>query len=545
MNPMSRQLKFSLLFLLCLYGVYAALMVWDSSFVIAGKRWFCLLDDPMISMRYARNLASGLGLVWNAGERVEGITNPGWTAIMALVHLVESDRSRTSLYIQVLALLCNVVTISIVFAVAWKISGGKILSTVVASFLVAFYYPVNYWSLLGMETSLLTAMVTGAVAIGIRCLEREQFPWSVYLLLGAATIVRIDVAVPLVIVSGYLMWRQSPNLRWRHLACLAATLLVFVGGQTLARLIYYGYPFPNTYYLKMTGFPIVYRMVRGALVTVESLACIYWPVAAVTAAGFVFLIIKHRGLPRRLSAPAIPNARNYFLPAMLVVGQVAYSIYVGGDAWEYGIYCNRFLIIVFPMMALLWAAGLNCWIGAVTEKLKGLKQLAVVATLTVCSVLSVNWRSCHPVLRNQIYLMDTSPEDQVNNQNAATFSVLLSVIPSTAKVSSDWAGSMFYFLDRYAVDPLGKCDVFIAHQEVARSHWITPRWENAFYPGHMKWDMEYTLKKYHPDYMIFGFAPLLVHSRKIIEQNYESFRVPGISTLIWIRKDLPPDLLSR
>ncbi len=33
----------------------------------------------MILMRYAYNLAHGNGLVWNPGERVEGITNPLWT----------------------------------------------------------------------------------------------------------------------------------------------------------------------------------------------------------------------------------------------------------------------------------------------------------------------------------------------------------------------------------------------------------------------------------------------------------------------------------
>ncbi|MFP8881170.1 MAG: hypothetical protein VCE43_17850, partial [Myxococcota bacterium] len=32
--------------------------------------WLC--DDAFISIRYAENLANGLGLVYNAGERVEG-----------------------------------------------------------------------------------------------------------------------------------------------------------------------------------------------------------------------------------------------------------------------------------------------------------------------------------------------------------------------------------------------------------------------------------------------------------------------------------------
>src|SRR3954447_14615800 len=40
-------------------------------------------DDAFISFRYADNLARGNGLVWNAGEYVEGYTNFLWTMIIA------------------------------------------------------------------------------------------------------------------------------------------------------------------------------------------------------------------------------------------------------------------------------------------------------------------------------------------------------------------------------------------------------------------------------------------------------------------------------
>ena len=42
-------------------------------------------DDAYISMRYAANLLSGEGLVWNPGERVEGYTN--FLHVMALALL--------------------------------------------------------------------------------------------------------------------------------------------------------------------------------------------------------------------------------------------------------------------------------------------------------------------------------------------------------------------------------------------------------------------------------------------------------------------------
>jgi hypothetical protein len=41
------------------------------------------VDDSFISYRYARNLASGAGLVFNPGERVEGYTNFAWTVLLS------------------------------------------------------------------------------------------------------------------------------------------------------------------------------------------------------------------------------------------------------------------------------------------------------------------------------------------------------------------------------------------------------------------------------------------------------------------------------
>src|SRR3990172_9807094 len=70
------------------YLLYAAVFIFQSSFVINGTRYFVLFDDAMISMQYARNFAHGQGLVWNAGgEHVEGYSNPLWVLVMAVFHL--------------------------------------------------------------------------------------------------------------------------------------------------------------------------------------------------------------------------------------------------------------------------------------------------------------------------------------------------------------------------------------------------------------------------------------------------------------------------
>src|SRR5262245_58345840 len=46
-------------------------------FQVARQAW--TTDDAYISFRYAANLNDGLGLVYNAGERVEGYSNFLWT----------------------------------------------------------------------------------------------------------------------------------------------------------------------------------------------------------------------------------------------------------------------------------------------------------------------------------------------------------------------------------------------------------------------------------------------------------------------------------
>ena len=43
-----------------LAAVYYGVFIFKTSFLLNGERYFCLYDDAMISMRYAKNLAQGL-----------------------------------------------------------------------------------------------------------------------------------------------------------------------------------------------------------------------------------------------------------------------------------------------------------------------------------------------------------------------------------------------------------------------------------------------------------------------------------------------------
>src|ERR1700737_1128695 len=72
-----------------------------------------LVDDAFISFRYADNLAHGLGLVFNAGERVEGYSNFLWTLILAGGARLGLDLVRFSIALSVLAALGTIGTLAL------------------------------------------------------------------------------------------------------------------------------------------------------------------------------------------------------------------------------------------------------------------------------------------------------------------------------------------------------------------------------------------------------------------------------------------------
>ena len=61
-----------------------ALIVAALAFEWWRRYHYNVCDDSLISLQYARNVARGLGFVFNPGERVEGFTNFLWVTVLAL-----------------------------------------------------------------------------------------------------------------------------------------------------------------------------------------------------------------------------------------------------------------------------------------------------------------------------------------------------------------------------------------------------------------------------------------------------------------------------
>jgi hypothetical protein len=482
-----RLTNFFFVLLLLAYGVYAFRFIERTSFIIDGERYFVLFDDAMISMQYARNLAAGNGPVWNAGgERVEGFTNPLWVGVMALFHLLPLPFRLMSLPVQITGAVVLAANFFFVRKLAEEITGNVYLA-LLASFLTAFYYFLNIWTLEGMEVGLVALLVTASLWIVVRNLRLERFsPWP-YVLLGIGTWVRMDALVPYLAVLLYL-FVFDPDRRREHLAWGGGLFAAFIGVQTVARLAYYGEWMPNTYYLKMSGYSLIDRVKRGLTVYIQFVWTMNWFLFVIP---FILLLRK-------------PDRRVY-LPLFLLVAQSAYSVYVGGDAWEHKGGANRFIAVAMPGFFVLFVYALDqirveivrAWSDG-RRWLNGLTQ-AVLALLVVTSLFSFNMLNENDSF--QKWSTIKRPIFVAGNEQHTHMGLLVrSLTTEDASIAVVSAGAITYFSERVSIDLLGKADKVIAHVEPRQLKGISD--DVDFRPGHNKWDYAYSIGELQPDLVV-------------------------------------------
>ncbi|MGZ6317432.1 MAG: hypothetical protein ACXWNQ_09250, partial [Anaerolineales bacterium] len=255
---------------LILLAVAAALytgFILRSSFRIAGITYFTLVDDAMVSMRYAQHLAGGFGLVWNIGQKpVEGFTNPGWMLLMALLHLFPIPASKMSLGVMVASGLILLANIAVVYRVGAELRPDSKVTPYLAAGITALYFPLIFWSLRGMEVGLLALLIDAGVLAAIRMngRARPQDAAVLALLLAAAVVVRLDALIQVSLILAYLVFIKRP-VRQTLAVPLLAVLLTTIAVLGFQR-IYFGDFLPNTYYQKMAGTLAWERIRNGVLV---------------------------------------------------------------------------------------------------------------------------------------------------------------------------------------------------------------------------------------------------------------------------------------
>jgi hypothetical protein len=501
---MGQKLERSLLVLiLAAYTLYAAVFIAKTIFWVDGVPYSALFDDMMISMTYARNLAEGHGLVWNAGgERVEGFSNPLWVVFMALIHLLPISENWISLAVQISGGIFFIASLLVLRRVAGQVSGGQGRMVLLAVLLTAFYYPLSNWSLLGLEVSLLLLIVNLSMFLTLKTLESGRFSLGLYLLMGVATLVRVDAAVTYLTLWGLLVWFDRANRR-RHLIEGGLVLILFIGGQTLARKLYYGEWVPNTYILKVEGLPLWARVRRGLQVTWNFVRG-FFPLLMI----FPFTVFFFR------------RDRKVLLVALVFLAQVAYSIYVGGDAWEHRGGANRFVALGMPALFLLFSMAVWEWYDRIRNWLQKSSQpaagwLARLMPFGLAGFLALSmllWNrmpgnyglitSLRRIDEGELrffLLLDRSIYVPGNERYTRDAIIIRKLTRSDASVAMVAAGNICYFSHRYCIDLLGKSDPVIARggiQVPPDADW------RELQPGHIKFNYQYSIGMLKPDVVV-------------------------------------------
>ena len=479
--------NFVFLLILLLYAIYAGIYIYQTSFVVAGERYFVLFDDAMISMRYARNLSAGYGPIWNPGGiRVEGYTNPLWVVFMAFLHFIPFPASKMSLLIQISGAIFLMANLVFVNKITERLSGST-LSALLAVTLTAFYTPLNNWGLQGMEVSVLVLIVSISVWLVLGNLRKNRFSYWIYLILGISTLIRVDMAVIYLIILIFQLV-ALPDHRRQNIIWGLGLFAFFILGQSVFRILYYGNPLPNTYYLKMSGYPFFLRIIRGLYVLFQFVWQLNWVLFI-----FPLIILVYR------------RDREVWLLFLVFFAQIAYSIYVGGDAWEHKGGSNRYISIVMPIYFVLFVYTAYMIKTAIvdrlfksfkhTETLTNLVMIIFIFASLVNFNIILNFRSLERwiLLRQPLFIEGNKEYVQIAN-------ALNKITGPEASIAVVSAGAIPYFTDLESIDLLGKNDPIIAHEP---PHGVSGlRSIGEFRPGHNKWDYDYSIGELKPDVIV-------------------------------------------
>ena len=218
------------------------------------------IDDAYITFRYARNLAEGVGLVYNSGEWVLGTTTPLWALVLAGGYTLGAKDLPTLAWL--LGALFDAGTAALLAHLAIRAGLGAL-----GAFLVGAAWALNPMSAgfaaSGMETSLFILLAVAALT-----LTATNRPLPGCLLAGISVGVRPEgllVAAACVLPS----WLKARRPVATPTLAAGIPVAVLLGLLTVA----YGSPLPQTVWAKQAAY------------------------ATESPLGSLFVLVVHAGLP--------------------------------------------------------------------------------------------------------------------------------------------------------------------------------------------------------------------------------------------------------
>jgi hypothetical protein len=307
-----------------------------------AMRW--TTDDAFISFRYARNWLDGLGLVFNAGERVEGYSNFLWTVWSAAGLAAGFDAAAWANAWGIAFYLGSVALLAVAGLALARRRGGSAPALPLAAIGAALNPDWAIFATSGLETSAFTLLLLLGYALAVYgARARPAALFASGLAFGAAALTRPDGILPAAVAGAWLLFAARP--RWQGVLLYAAAVGLLFAPFLAWRVAYYGDLFPNTYYAKSANLAWYGQGAHYLLLYFER----HWALAL----GPLFLaaaLVRARLRGRRIAE--LDPGGALALAAALAAVYAFYVVRVGGDFMF-----ARLLVPVTPFLLLLLEQG--------------------------------------------------------------------------------------------------------------------------------------------------------------------------------------------
>jgi arabinofuranosyltransferase len=411
-----------------------------------------MTDDAFISFRYAANLAEGHGIVWNIGDRVEGYTNFGWILALALGIKLGLEPVMSS---QVLGFLASAETFALLPLVAAHLRPVRTtdwwLIVIGASAALALNTGFSVWTFAGLETTACAFFVTAGIALHLWEEKDDRRPFWSSLVFVAAAMLRPDMVV-IWAVTVFFKTLRLVSRGWRsRLAGFALWVALFVGlygGYWLWRWSYYGYFFPNTYYLRNDR---SWDLINRGWHYAWSFITVYWMWLVLVALVSVWTERHQAERPAR-----------YLLA--VVLAWAGYVVYSGGDWMPY----YRFFVPILPIAYLLVMCGTADLVRLLTPRLIPQSLGLVTVGIVAFGVAFVTIRPYDSSVAKQTEASATEflPGGVDQKTDRAIGSWFKGSLPADYTLALIAAGAIPYYAQLRAIDLLGVNDEHIAHLDL-------------------------------------------------------------------------------
>ncbi len=358
--------------------------------------WFYgfVQDDIFISLRFAENLVTGNGLVFNPGERVEGITNFGWTIFAATLR-------KFSLPVLDILRIAGFLSGFFLVSMVWWESGGKSYRDSIhdsfggglAAILMASGTTLPLWSVSGLEQTFFSFLLFA----GFIFLLRERFDLAVIIWLGSAIVrpeglMALGVGFTARIFQGKICGKPFTKAEIIALTgCVGILFLLF-----LSRFIYYGRWLPNTYYVKGVSSMETYWL--GLTKLRQFLEFNYNYLILGSAILGLFLSLS-RGMTTETGLDEIGGAA---FSLLFVPGYLFYMVRIGGDILPH----FRLYMPILPFMCF-WAGRCFSFFSK-PEKVFHPPRDLMAGVLIIVSFLSIRATFQFPEFRGTLACLTSS-----------------------------------------------------------------------------------------------------------------------------------------